>query len=65
MKKQMKLNEKNSAKNIEKEHRQTFNKFKRQVRRNNTNSFSCNNYCFIDFGGCGNKFNNRTKWNIC
>lgn len=39
MKKQMKLNEKN----IEKEHRQTFSKFKRQVKRHNTNSFSCNN----------------------
>ena len=60
MKKQMKLNEKN----IEKEHRQTFNKFKRQVKRHNTNSFSCNNYCFIDFGGSSNKFNNRAEWNI-
>ena len=42
-----------------KKNKKTLKRFKRQVKRNNTYSFSSDNNCFINFSGGGNKFNNR------
>ena len=39
-------------------------KVKKQVKRNNFNSVSSNNNCFINFSSSSNKPNNRAKWNI-
>ena len=42
-----------------KKNKKTLKRFKRQVKRNNTYSFSSNDNCFINFSSGSNKPNNR------
>ena len=43
--------------------KQNMKKLKNSVKRNNTNSVSSNNNCFINISRRSAKFNNGTKWN--
>ena len=60
----MNLKEKAKKREKLKRNKITMKKVKKQVKRNNINCTSSNNYSVINTSRSSNKFNNRAEWNI-